>query len=397
MSKRIVINISASANWRRRPVGIIRVERELVKQLHNLVPAEIFPVYLDVDNSIWKSVNPKLFKNILDDEWVLSGTHDQDTSIIWDGLSSFRPIKGDTFISVGSDWSFNVPELVAKSYGDEKVLVPACYDLIPLLFPEFTPGPEFFEQFNRHYTNIAHTARSVFAISENSKRDLQAFWNKNGLAAVAPPVEVIPLAGLNSSGNLLSLIQEDQVLLNNIRQQGEYIIYVSTLEPRKNHQILLDVWRELYRERGENCPQLLIVGMRGWGSDDLIEQMSRMSATKGQRILWLQGVSDDLLANLYAMSLFAVFPSFYEGWGLAATEAISFGKVCVVSNNSALGEATHDLMPSYHPLDFPGWLHEIKQLIDDRSHREKLEQATATEATRRTWGNFAEDFYEKLL
>jgi glycosyltransferase involved in cell wall biosynthesis len=397
MNKRIVINISASANWRRRPVGIIRVERELVKQLRNLVAAEIFPVYLDVKNSIWKSVKPKLFKKILDDEWVLSGAPDQDTNLIQDELISFKPIKGDTFISVGSDWSFNVPELVAKTYDDEKVLVAACYDLIPLLFPEFTPGPEFFEQFNHHYTNIAHTAKSVFAISENSKRDLQNFWKKNNLISFAPPIEVMPLAGLNDSDRLPNLLKEDQILLNGIQRAGQYIIYVSTLEPRKNHQILLDIWRELFREKGENCPQLLLVGMRGWGSDDLIEQMSRMAATKGQRILWLQGVSDDLLSHLYTMALFAVFPSFYEGWGLAATEAMSFGKVCIVSNNSALGEATYDLMPSYHPLDFPGWLYEIRNLIDDKSHRIKLEQKTVTDVARRTWGDFAQDFYQKLL
>jgi glycosyltransferase involved in cell wall biosynthesis len=397
MNKRIVVNISASVGWRRRPVGIIRVERELIKNLNLLIPDKIVPVYLDMRTTSWKGVKPQLFKKIIDDDWVLSDKPDNQSDIIFDDLTSFKPDKSDSFISVGSDWSFGIPDLVSKLYGGERVLVSACYDLIPLIFPEFTPGPEFFQQFNTHYTNIAKSAKSVFAISENSKKDLLNFWSENNLLLDAPPIEVIPLAGLNNTNNFEGLCEKDKILLERIKNEGKYIIYVSTLEPRKNHQILLDIWRDLFKDRGSNCPQLLIVGMRGWGSDDLIEQMSRMAVTKSQRITWLEGVGDDLLSNLYANSLFSVFPSFYEGWGLAATEAIAFGKVCVVSNNSSLGEATYNLMPSYHPLDFPGWLEEIKHLIDDDNYRKELERTLTDTAPRRTWENFANDFYNRLL
>ena len=399
MMNRIILNITASANWRRRPVGIIRVEREIIKRLQQMCRNRIVPVYLDYPNNKWMRVKPDLFEYILSDEWVLSDNPDQDVKkALVNGFTTFKPQKGDKFVSAGSDWSFDVAGSVAALYKGERVLVTACYDLIPLIYPEFTPGPEFYEQFNKHYTEIAISGAAVFSISENSKKDLLNFWEAKGLAKTAPAVEVIPLAGLDQKNESLPKLKANDLgTLSNIKNSGDYIIFVSTLEPRKNHQMALDLWHELYQARGEQCPTLLIVGMRGWGVDCLIEQMTKMSATKGGKILWLQGVGDELLAHLYANSLYAIFPSFYEGWGLAATEAARFGKVCVVSNNSALEEASYGASPSYHPLDFLGWYKEIENLIDDVDYRHGLEKLVVEKTPIRTWDDYGKDIYEKLL
>jgi glycosyltransferase involved in cell wall biosynthesis len=137
--------------------------------------------------------------------------------------------------------------------------------------------------------------------------------------------------------------------------------------------------------------------MRGWGADDVIQQMTQMNATSAGKILWLQGVGDRLLSHFYANCAFAVLPSHYEGWGLAATEAAAFGKICVVSNNSALSEATGGLTPMYHPLDFPGWAHEIRKLLDDSSYRAEMEERISDGFVQRTWNDFGDEFSAKLL
>jgi len=160
---------------------------------------------------------------------------------------------------------------------------------------------------------------------------------------------------------------------------------------------LLDIWRDLYAERGNKCPKLLIVGMRGWGSEDLMRSASRMLASKEGKIVWREGLSDALLMELYARCAFAVFPSYFEGWGLAATEAAAFGKVCVVSNTGALVEATQGMMPSYHPLDFHGWKHEIIRLVDDDAYRLLLERRLDVDRFKRTWRDFGDEFCSKLL
>ncbi|WP_156429409.1 glycosyltransferase, partial [Burkholderia sp. TSV86] len=108
-------------------------------------------------------------------------------------------------------------------------------------------------------------------------------------------------------------------------------------------------------------------------------------------------VSDALLAHLYANCLFTVFPSMYEGWGLAATESMSFGKACVIANNSALPQAAQGLMPQYPPGDFFGWKNEITRLIDDHAYRLDLERKIASHYVARTWADFSREFCEKLL
>lgn len=77
---------------------------------------------------------------------------------------------------------------------------------------------------------------------------------------------------------------------------------------------------------------------------------------------------------------------------LAATEAMSFGKVCVVSNNSAMPEATQNLVPSYHPQDFFGWLNEIRKLIVDTKYRQTLEKNIQQNFSIRTWEDFGKEF-----
>lgn len=397
MTGRIIINISTSANWCRRPVGIIRVEREITKALYSCFPEQLIPVYLDSAHNRWMTVDGGCFKDIMSDEWISSLEPEKTAAGVLKHLKRFTPENNDRFVTVGSDWSFNVPEKVENIYGSARVMVSACYDLIPLLFPEFTPGMEFFEQFNHHYRAVARLARSVFAISEVSAQSLRDFWDKEGVGDTAPPIKVVPLAAPVPALAPPMLNDEDRATLDEIERDGPYVIYVSTVEPRKNHQLLLNIWRELFAERGEKCPKLLIVGMRGWGSEDLIHSAMRMSASKAGKITWREGLSDALLMQLYARSAFAVFPSYFEGWGLAATEAVALGKVCVVSSTGAFVEATKGKMPSYHPLDFAGWKQEITHLLDDVNYLKSLELQLDTHLFKRTWHDFGNDFCSTFL
>lgn len=397
MANRIVVNISTSADWCRRPVGIVRVEREIIKAVVRHFPHRVLPVYLDKVHDEWATVAPNCFDEIQSDEWVESDDPDRKAAGVYNHLLPFHPRDGDQFVSMGSDWSFRIPDRVEKLYGNSRTIISACYDLIPLLFPEFTPGPEFYEQFNYHYRKLSHLGKSVFAISETSAESLWDFWKTEGLSAHAPPIEVVPLAAPVSDVLPQLTNSEDRRQFDDIAGDGPYVIYVSTIEPRKNHQLLLDLWRELYAERGDKCPRLLIIGMRGWGCGDLITMAGNMNAAQADKIVMKEGISDALLMQLYASALFAVFPSYFEGWGLAATEAGALGKICVVSNAGALAEATHGVMPSYHPLDFPGWKSEICRLFDDASYRRSLEGKLTATHFRRTWIEFGDEFCGKML
>jgi glycosyltransferase involved in cell wall biosynthesis len=175
------------------------------------------------------------------------------------------------------------------------------------------------------------------------------------------------------------------------RLRGDYVLYVSTFETRKNHRMLLQVWKELHRTRGEACPLLVIVGMFGWGVNDLWAEMQASEVWSAGRIVLLHHVSDALLAHLYRGCAFTVFPSVYEGWGLAATESLAYGKLAITSDAPALREATQGLCPSIHPFDYPRWLAEISHWIDDRRARAEAESRIRANYRPRHWRDFARD------
>lgn len=387
---RVIFNMTGSLSWRRRPVGIVRVERELLKQLYKL-DKSIIPVCLK--SGEWYKVPQKLLIECISDDWVNVENPEQHPFPSNEITLKFSPENSDNFISVGSDWSFNIPDKVEKLYPNNKNLITACYDLIPLMFPEYTPGSEFFDQFTYHYEKIRNIGKKVFAISNVSAKDLENYWCKTAPYEPHPEIKSIPLAGLEVNKDIV-LSTDDKNLLDELNSPAGYVIFVSTLEPRKNHILLAHIWKDLYSKMGEKCPRLLIVGMRGWGSNDLLAELSKMDATIDGKIVWKEGIEDELLRALYANCLFAVHPSVYEGWGLAATEAMSFGKVCVVSNNSAMPEATQDLVPSYHPQDFINWKNEIQKLIEQPEYRKKIEKNIQENFVVRTWTDFGEEFLE---
>lgn len=398
MTKRVVVNITASFSWRKQPVGIVRVERFLLQNLIKDSSIEKCYVILDFNTNSFRALSAKIVRKVFSDQWIDSSYEaDLDKEVISES-KKFEPLAGDTFLSIGSDWSFQIPRLVSELYNGEKVLVCACYDLIPLILPEFTPGSEFFEQFTVHYDAVARTAKRVFAISENSKRDLLSYWTSSNMAnATLPEVNVLQLAGLTadeliSNNNNESISPKIQAL-----SSQRYVLYVSTIEPRKNHQLLVDIWRNFDSDKIQDCPILVFVGQQGWGSDDLIEQMHHMEVFKKGKVIWLDTVDDKTLSYLYRNCLFAVFPSFYEGWGLAATEALGFNKVCIVSNNSSLQEATFGTMPSLHPLDYLSWQQTIRKLFNDENYRKTLEFGINKTVASRSWSDFSRDFITQFL
>lgn len=391
---RYLFNLSTSNRWRSHPVGIVRVEREMATYLLR---------FRNVDYVLWDSRARCLRKlgrihaeRILTPEWC----DPQIAMMPYDPAHMAEAVTrlGDAYISMGLDWDHAPTSEVLNYLGPRGVKsFLACFDTVPAQFPEFLVRDEIAQQFRQHLVEMAHGATGVWAISQATNRDLERFWESARLETALPKVFTVPLASYASSSRLPPLAPDDRAVLRDVFSKGSYVLYVSSVEPRKNHKLMLDVWRELYAERGDECPQFVYVGMAGWGCDDISQRIPRMQASIAGKITGLQRVSDNLLQHLYHNCSFTVFPSLYEGWGLAATEAMHFGKVCVVSDNSSLNEATQDLMPSLHPLDFLGWKSEIERLLDDMPYRYSLEQRIAAEYHPLTWDEVGERFCKNLV
>jgi glycosyltransferase involved in cell wall biosynthesis len=306
-----------------------------------------------------------------------------------DAGDAIAPAPDDLFVSIGLQWHHGAIHAWNLKQRHGVRVVEACYDTIPIDFPEYAGSAK--QPFAEHFACIAHTADMVFAISDTTRADLAAFYQRVGTLRV-PPIRTVHLATpdvhAQSPGSALAA-QERDVLA---RLAGDdYVLYVSTVETRKNHRLLLQVWKELHRERGPACPTLVVVGMFGWGVNDLWAEMQASEVWSAGRIEMLHHVSDSLLAHLYRGCAFTVFPSFYEGWGLAATESLAYGKLAITSDAPALREATQGLCPAIHPLDFPRWREAITHFLDDVPARAAAEARIRASYVPRHWRDFAAD------
>ena len=201
------------------------------------------------------------------------------------------------------------------------------------------------------FESISH-ASGLFCISESTKVDLLKFININLLDT--PPIKVIRLGDdIEFNGNSIK-----PKLLND----EEFLLIVGTLEARKNHQILYYVWKEAYL-RGVKLPKIVIVGGRGWHTNDLIHTIIHDSEVNKDFVI-LNNCNDQELLWLYQNCLFTLFVSYYEGWGLSVAESLAYGKICISSKTSSMPEIINNLLPVVSPFDSNAILNEIQKYLN---------------------------------
>jgi glycosyltransferase involved in cell wall biosynthesis len=198
-------------------------------------------------------------------------------------------------------------------------LVVTIHDLAVLRYPGT------FNRWTRTYSRLAlprvvRTARRLIAVSEFTKRELLEL-----LDVPEEKVRVIP----NAVG--------PPFRAEGPAADGDYVLAVSTLEPRKNLPRLV----EAYRRAGLNGLPLLVAGATGWGG----------VRVEGDGVQWLGEVEDDELARLYRGARCVAYVSLYEGFGLPVLEAMACGAPVVAARNEAAEEVAGSAAVLVDPLD----------------------------------------------
>lgn len=206
------------------------------------------------------------------------------------------------------------------------------YDLIPIKLPQVLGGQPK-DYFRNYFLHMLDMGAHLFCISQCTQRDLAEYAATE--QRTLPPTSVIYLgADLPAAPDAQTL--GDAALVERFRG-GRFALTVSTFEVRKNYRLLLECWPELVKDPDFDL-DLVIVGMPGWGVDDVIAKLKR-SPLLGKRIFWLDRVPDAGLSWLYEQCNVFLFPSLYEGWGLPIIEAYQHGKPVISSNRGAAPEA----------------------------------------------------------
>ena len=266
----------------------------------------------------------------------------------------YIPMKDDSFfIPWGEWWDQNWLNLV-KDYATKDVRIfPLCHDILPMVVPQFSGNSDSLVEF---VSQIFPIATRVLTISKSTKRDLTEWMKRHSLK-----VPKIDIFRLGENFTFPSVSANNKIAEKYGVSKEKYIVYVSTIEPRKNHNLLYYVYK-LAKSRNIDLPKLLIIGRVGHDVDKLIKNIKN-DPEVNQSITICNNVDDTDLNWLYKNCLFAVAPSFYEGWGMPVLESIARGKSVVCSNTSSLLEMPSDCVIFFNPTSTDECLAAITKMM----------------------------------
>jgi glycosyltransferase involved in cell wall biosynthesis len=214
------------------------------------------------------------------------------------------------------------------------------HDLIPIEYPEYAlPGQD-----QKHRRRIETAAALADAVIVNSIVTRQTFQPYLARAGRAPPVVVAPF-GVDMPASPPA---------GPLPLQPPYFVCVGTIEARKNHLLLLNLWRQLADELRDKAPRLVLIGQRGWETENAIDMLERCPALRDV-VLERGNLPDAEVARLIKGAQALLLPSFAEGFGFPVVEALALGVPVLCSNLAALRENGGEVPEFFDPLDGIGW------------------------------------------
>lgn len=233
------------------------------------------------------------------------------------------------------------------------------YDMTPVLFPE-THSEENVRSFYVHCEKVLKRCHALAAISEHSRQDAIRLLGIDPRRIVTIPC-LIPPAYFEVTGAKA----ESAKLALGLKRP--YVLFVSTIEPRKNVGRLLDAWEQL-PENHRDAFELVIAGSAGWRSGDLAARLR--SGIRSVR--WLGYVAEEHLPGLTAGAELLAYPSLYEGFGLPPGQALAAGVPVLTSNTSSLPEVVGPGGVMVDPLSVAEIASALRRLLDDAGLRREL-------------------------
>ena len=153
-----------------------------------------------------------------------------------------------------------------------------------------------------------------------------------------------------------------------------HFITVGTIEGRKNHSLLLQIWKRLVRQYGLDTPLLVIVGQRGWEASHALAMLDRAVDLKGH-VVELNDCGDVELASLIAGARALLMPSFAEGFGMPVAEALQLGTPVIASDLPVFREFAGTIPTYLDAIDGAGWMSTIMSFTGDSLERDRQLQA----------------------
>ncbi len=352
MSERIILDISRLISRAREdvPTGIDRVELAYAQHLLNEMPERVeFGAMHPLGHwGLLPQSMAQAFIKRTARHWACPDTEAQPArraaaylraALLLGGRRTLRQRRERSIYLLMSHHHLNRPQLIESVLNRElAALICLVHDLIPIEFPEYArPGEP--ERHRKRMNTVARYAEGIITNSEATKQALLPYLARAGRA---PPVVVAHLGVRRARPTPLA------------GPSFPLFVCIGTIEPRKNHLLLLNLWRRMASEL-KAPPQLVIIGRRGWENENIIDMIERCQPLQGV-VEEHNVMADDDVRRLLLNARALLLPSFAEGFGLPLAEALALGVPAICSDIDALREVGQGVPEYLDPLDGPAWM-----------------------------------------
>ena len=261
------------------------------------------------------------------------------------------------------------------------------HDLVPVRYTEYYPkDPSYFRAVLR---NISTYASHVVAVSHATADDLRAYLQQAD--ARVPPIQVLPpgVAPGYASPHLRRPSSSPSP------PSDPFFVVLGTLEPRKNHRLLLQVWRDWAAHSASDPPTLLLLGADGWMNEETKALLERCDALS-DCVVHRSGCSDAEVRALLRDARALLMPSFAEGWGLPIVESLTLNTPVIASDLPVFREASQGAAVFLSPLNGPAWRTAVADFCDDASDRYRTASAAADAFVPPSWDDHFQGLAEAL-
>lgn len=369
------------------PTGVDRVEMAYARGLLDTVPhrlhfAGVHPV---AGYGRLPTAAVKRFLDATSRRWTAEGQLPADNQRLFAAraLAALRPrlpapapLAAERPVYVqASPHHLTKPALVAKILHRERArFICLVHDLIPMEYPEYARPDGAAE----HQIRVDTMVRFCDGILANSAATLATI--RPWIARVGrSPHTAIAHLGIEDHRDARQAVPPPA--------GRPYFVCIGTIEPRKNHLLLLNIWRRLATLHGaEAIPKLILIGRRGWENEQIVDMLDRCTALKGC-VEEYAGLPDNEMWRLLSGARALLMPSFAEGYGMPVTEALSLGVPVLCSDIDALREAGGDAPDYLDPIDGAGWLRAILAYAPDPSPPRTAQLARMAAWQQPSWQN----------
>ena len=355
------IDVSSLANnWLQQPwlTGIQRYEHQLLARARQSWPKAKFVFWRDGPETLAVIPDPVIDRLIgLISDFQTSGRRYQlnrrQARLKQAFMSANHHLvanPGDRLLIPQGLWENHAYARFVSDPGRQLEVYQVIHDLIPVARPQYTTKLTR-QSFSRYLAQVAPSRPTFITTSKNTQDDLKDYCRQSGLdqpTTIACPLGDNPLDPNQPADEIRDLAGQP------------FILSVGTIEPRKNHQLLLEAYR---KDADGILPTLCIAGRVGWLVGDLLSELKNHP-----RIMLLTNTTDSQLAWLYQNCAYTVFPSLYEGWGLPVAESLAWGCPTLASNAASLPEVGGDLADYFDPTDSDQLLDLMKKYLDEKTN-----------------------------